>query len=75
MNMIYKTIIEKGLATDDQIRFVRGRGSDLNSRIKASETYQQDHFEMYGRGYPLWGPSSEDNGKCMGTYSAMDPWH
>jgi hypothetical protein len=45
MNMIYNTIVSKGLAKEDQIVFVRGRGTELNSSTMASCT--ASGFKMY----------------------------
>jgi hypothetical protein len=46
MNMIYNTIVSKGLAKEDQIVFVRGRGTELNSSAKIASCTASG-FKMY----------------------------
>ena len=61
MNMVYKTIIEKGLAKEDQIMFVTGRGGGLNASIKKS-------YEAAGENFKMYGPANlNQGGFCFGT--------
>ena len=66
MDMIYKTIIEKGLAKEDQIMFVSGRGGKLNSATRNNEEANGFNFNLYGpkiKDKLLIYPSCSDNGK------------
>ena len=47
MNMIYKTIIEKGLTTEDHIEFVSGRGGQLNSTNNHHSIASGANFGLY----------------------------
>lgn len=46
MNMIYSTIISQGLAKEDQVVFVRGRGRALNFSVM--NDFLATGFKMYG---------------------------
>ena len=48
MNAVYNTIVSRGLAEEDQIFFVSGRGGTLNSTLKSNDVATGYNFRMYG---------------------------
>ena len=61
MNMIHKTIISQGLARDDHIVFVHGRGQGLNPTCTMHNSFPAKGFKMYSPNAQS-APSSDDNG-------------
>ena len=61
INIIYKTIIRSGLARDDHVFFVSGRGGNIVSTPQNNITADGSNFKMYG---PIKKHlTSFDNGK------------
>ena len=61
MNMIHKTIISQGLARDDHIVFVHGRGQGLSPTCTMYNSFPAKGFKMYSPNAQS-APSSDDNG-------------
>ena len=59
MNLIYDTIIKKGMATKEHIVFVYGRGQKLNNSVTRS-------FEATGYTFKLYGPQMQQGGGLFG---------
>ena len=48
MNAVCNTIVSRGLAEEDQIFFVSGRGGMLNSTLKSNNVAAGYNFKIYG---------------------------
>lgn len=72
MNMIYNTIVKSGLAKEEHIFFVRGRGGPLNSSLK-NNFEAWNNFRMYGTrnnaggGGFFFGPANPPSGVPLPT--------
>ncbi len=87
MKMVYNTIIEKGLAKEDHILVVRGRGKELVSSSPSNDFVTNGgSFKMYGPVYSQQGgftfggptpsgvplPSARDNGNEANTVEPLN---
>ncbi len=68
MNMICKVITSKGLAKKEEIYFVSGRGTQINSLVNGHYKINSD-FGMYGPA--AINPSQDDNGSYVMNNSQL----
>lgn len=67
MNLIYDTIIKKGMATKEHIVFVYGRGQKLNNSVTRSFEATGNNFKLYGPKHQqgaFWGAPAPQQIKC-----------